>query len=525
MSTFYQKNREKILELSFTQSNQAVYWLNLDGHLLFANDIALKTLGYTLEEISSLYLWDVDALVDSKKKYLEKVNSFNPNFVPEDNIIESKHRKKNGEIFPVEVVSKFVEIDGEKLLISYARDISRRHEKNRQIQLYFSLINSSTDMIFVVDHSNQRVVFANDMACKNLEYELSELQEMRVDEFRQPLESVQNFSLPEVFQKLEESSELVTYGIFRTKSGKKFPVETSLHFDAHDEKNYVTAISRDISDRLQIEQDREQLNLKLQNYNKTLEEEVNKAKSELMEYEALMRRQSKMAAMGEMLENIAHQWRQPLSAISVLSTGMVLQNKEGILDNHQLDAGLNSINEQVQYLSRTIDDFRSFFLPNKARNRVDSQKLIDMLVNLSMSRYDHQTIKFITNVESLIVETYENDLIQVLINIVSNAKDELLKCEGKQFIFIDLCREDDWIKIRIKDNAGGINEEIIDKIFEPYFSTKKNEDGTGIGLYMSKNITENQLSGSLSVENKSYTYRGESYEGALFTLSLPDIIE
>ncbi|WP_072682479.1 PAS domain-containing sensor histidine kinase [Arcobacter sp. LA11] len=521
MTEFNKDVFEQVLQASFSFSNQAIYWLSKEGKLLYANNNALDGLGYTLEELQELYVWDVDYNVNTKEKYLEAVESFAlNNNDPLLNILETHHKRKNGEKFPVEVVSKVVNIDKEEVLISYAKDITNRLKRTEDIKFYFELINSSEDMIFLIEHETELVEFANKTACKNLGYSLSELKKMKVSDFREPFEKMGNLELPEIFKKIQESNNLTTFGIFNTKDGKKIPVETSLHLKSYHGENFVTAISRDISERLDIETKKEELNKKLTDYNKTLQKEISKAKQELIEYENIMKRQSKMAAMGEMLENIAHQWRQPLSAVSVLSTGMILQNEQNMLTKDFINAGLNDINDNVQYLSKTIDDFRNFFKPNKQKNHFNLEQLINTSIKLSKARYSGEIIDYILEIEDLELYTYENELLQVLLNLISNSKDELIKKDYRKCIFIKTMKNGNSIVINIKDNGGGIDKYIMDRIFEPYFTTKHSYQGTGIGLFMSENIIKH-MSGSISVENEDIEYNGKQYKGASFNIKLP----
>merc|ERR1711879_1065885 len=193
-------------------------------------------------------------------------------------------------------------------LISYVKDITSRLKKDEDIKFYFELINASQDMIFLVEHGNGKIEFANEISCKNLGYSLSEMKNMQVSDFRKPFKELDNIELPEVFKKIEKLNSMTTFGIYITKDGRKIPVETSLDKKEYLGKSFLIANSRDISERLQVEKEKEELKNKLENYNNTLKNEVTNAKQELIEYENIMKRQSRMAAMGEMLENIAHQW-------------------------------------------------------------------------------------------------------------------------------------------------------------------------------------------------------------------------
>ena len=522
MTNFIKENKEEIFSSTFNLSNQAIYLMHKDGRILFANKNALNGLGYTLNEMENLYVWDVDAVVDSKEKYLNQVKNFNkidsPDFLP--NTIQSNHKRKNGEIFPVEIVSRFITIKESEYLLSYVKDITERVKKAEDLELYFELIDSSKDMIFLVDHATAEIEFVNDSVCKNLGYSFEELKNMKVTDFRRAFKDLDNIEIPEVFKKIEELNSMTTFGIYITKDGNKIPVETSLHRKEYQEKSFVIAISRDISERLEIEKEKEELNKKIKNYNKTLQNEISIAKEELIEYENIMKRQSKMAAMGEMLENIAHQWRQPLSAISVLSTGMILQNDENILSKEDLNKGLSDINDRVQYLSKTIDDFRNYFKPNKQKNYFDLSHLIKTSIKLSNVKHDKENIEFIVNCENIELYTYENEFLQVLLNLIGNAKYELTKSTLEKYIVIETKVEDTYIIISVSDNAGGIPENIMHRIFEPYFTTKHNYEGTGIGLFMSQNILKH-MAGSIEVKNIEVVHNNKQYTGASFEIKIP----
>ena len=252
----------------------------------------------------------------------------------------------------------------------------------------------------------------------------------------------------------------------------------------------------------------------------TLQKEM---ESKLKEKEILLIQKSKMAAMGEMIENIAHQWRQPLSLISVVSSTLLLQKK---LDMHipkdEECEQLTKIGDTVNYLSQTIDDFRSFFKEKKLKENFLLEDSYKKVLNLMSSNFKAMQIDVIENIENVEIETFENELIQVIMNILTNAKDVLLS-KGNDFrklIFIEIYKENDKSIFSIKDNAGGIPIENIEKIFEPYFTTKGDE-GTGIGLHMSKEIIQNHMNGELKVENSTFDYQGKEYKGAKFTIILP----
>ncbi len=253
-------------------------------------------------------------------------------------------------------------------------------------------------------------------------------------------------------------------------------------------------------------------------YRTKIEDENNKT----IEKERLLIQQSKMAAMGEMIGNIAHQWRQPLSAISASATGLKIQKELDNLSASELDSSLTAINDSVQYLSKTIDDFRSFLNPNnKERRSFMISNSLEKALNLVSSQFSAKEIEIIKDIDDYELYSIENELVQVFINLLNNAKDILITKENQQrLIFIKTYKKDNSFYIEIKDNGGGIKETIIERIFEPYFTTKHQSQGTGIGLYMSQEIVKNHLAGSLVVENTTYTYKNIEYIGAKFTIKI-----
>lgn len=251
----------------------------------------------------------------------------------------------------------------------------------------------------------------------------------------------------------------------------------------------------------------------------TVDDEVNKN----YEKNKMLFQQSKMAAMGEMIGNIAHQWRQPLSVITTAATGMKLKKEIGILNDQEYDESMDMIVNSANYLSSTIEDFRNFFSPNKNKNIFHSEELVEKVFKLVQSEFNSKDIEVVTNIYDFEVFTYENELLQVLINLLNNARDELINVEDydSRFIFLDFHEKDHNAVIKIKDSAGGIPEEIMDRIFEPYFTTKHQSQGTGIGLFMSEEIISKHMNGEIKVENETYEYKGKTYTGASFILTIP----
>ncbi len=231
-----------------------------------------------------------------------------------------------------------------------------------------------------------------------------------------------------------------------------------------------------------------------------------------------------MAEMGEMIGNIAHQWRQPLSVISTSASGIKLKNEYDTLDDEYLNSSVDSIVNSTQYLSQTIDDFRNFIKKDKEKKVFKISDNIHTDLEILRGMIKHNEIIVTLDIEeNLEIESYPNELTQIIINIMNNAKDALKENEiENKYIFISAKKEDDnYIQISIKDNAKGIKPKIIDKIFDPYFTTKHQSQGTGLGLYMTHRIVKESLKGEIDIKNITYTYEGENYTGAQFIIKLP----
>lgn len=225
--------------------------------------------------------------------------------------------------------------------------------------------------------------------------------------------------------------------------------------------------------------------------------------------------------MGEMIENIAHQWRQPLSVISTVATGAKLKKDLNILSDEEFYETVDIIKNSTLHLSNTIDDFRNFFSNDKELTSFDINVPIDKVIYLVSSKLKNRNISIIKNHQEIYVLGLENEFIQVILNIINNSIDAFETNNNlDKFIFINMYKENNTAILTIKDNAGGIKNENLDRIFEPYFTTKHKSQGTGIGLYMSLEIINKHMNGKLSASNKEYIYNNKKYTGAEFKIEL-----
>jgi signal transduction histidine kinase len=260
-------------------------------------------------------------------------------------------------------------------------------------------------------------------------------------------------------------------------------------------------------------------------YEETLEDKVQEQLAELKKKEKKMFEQSKLASMGEMIGNIAHQWRQPLSVISTAATGMLLQKKVNALSDDEFENTCNRINENAQFLSQTIDDFRNFIKGDKQPVKFNLKNDTDSFIKLVDSTIKNEEIEVILSLEEHInIKGYPNELIQCFMNIFNNSKDAFNENnidKNDRFVFITQKIDEDTIIITFKDTANGIPEHVLEKIFEPYFTTKHQSQGTGLGLHMSYNLIVNQMKGSIKATNEQFEFNGKTYKGAMFTIAIP----
>jgi two-component system, NtrC family, C4-dicarboxylate transport sensor histidine kinase DctB len=252
---------------------------------------------------------------------------------------------------------------------------------------------------------------------------------------------------------------------------------------------------------------------------KRIEEEVEKNR----EKELILFQQSKMAAMGEMIGNIAHQWRQPLSAISSLASGHILHNELGLLTMEESNKLLENIVKYTEFLSNTIDDFRNFFRNDKEYSLFFIDDAIEKSLLILTGMISVNSITIEKNIEHIEIFNLKNEFIQVILNLVKNAIDALVDVfdDDEKFIFIDGYVENENVIITIADTAGGIPMSIMERIFEPYFTTKHQSQGTGIGLFMSMEIIAKHMKGFISVKNIETNKNGEILKGASFKITIP----
>ncbi len=275
--------------------------------------------------------------------------------------------------------------------------------------------------------------------------------------------------------------------------------------------NFITSILDSLKNKIEV-------NIESCINVENLKEQIEEATKENLKKEKQLFEQLKMSQMGELIGNIAHQWRQPLNIISTASSGMQIKKELDMLTDEDFKEYTKSIIENANYLSSTIDEFRDYIKDSNKEKEIIVQERLKMATEMLKSSFSIENINIIEEYvekERIHFKLVLGDLLQVLITIFNNAKEalEAKKDLDYKWIKYSLKKTEYTIQITIEDNAGGVDESIIDKIFNPYFTTKHQARGTGIGLYSAYGIIVNKLDGKLYVRNTQF--------GAKFYIELP----
>ncbi|MFA7240072.1 MAG: ATP-binding protein [Sulfuricellaceae bacterium] len=261
--------------------------------------------------------------------------------------------------------------------------------------------------------------------------------------------------------------------------------------------------------------EREHAERQLQALNENLEQRIQNEVAANREKDHLLIQQSRHAAMGEMIGNIAHQWRQPLSVLGLILQNIAIDHQDHELTDDTLQRYVADALKSIRQMSSTIDDFRDFFRPNRLKESFKIGQAVSSSLDLMSASLKNNNIEVgVSGPDNIEIYGYPNEFAQVLLNLISNARDALVEHKPQHpRIEIETCAdmEKRTLAITVKDNAGGVPDEIAEKIFDPYFTTK--EKGTGIGLYMTLTIVEQHMGGRIFFRNQG--------EGAAFTIALP----
>ncbi len=481
--------QEHLYKLTFEEADIGIAHVSLDGRWIDTNEYLTELLGYTKEEFKKMHVADITFAQDrdTDKHMLEQLQ----NKEKKSYHVEKRYVHKNGNIVWVSLAVVLLLDEQEKplYLLKIIRDISQLKllmyqlevEKNR-----FQKIIEFTPIPLMLYNADGEIVMLNKIFQESTGYMHDEMptieamiEKLFVHEDEKSIKEIQQYYKNPVKQPKQQQS-IITKSK-EQRVGVLHAVKLDDDYDGS-QTLYLVAIV-DITD--------------------------------IQKKDELMLSQSRQAAMGDMLSMIAHQWRQPLSVISMVSNNIQVQLElQGSVDAKSLQELIHTLNGQTQYLSHTIDDFRNFFQPDKKKEFVTTGVILEKLTHLVEKSLQNNGISLSLPQENNIEFcTYQNQLLQVLINILNNAKDAIKENtkEGGH-ISIDVTKKEEEIEFRICDNGGGIKPEILKKLGEPYV-TSKSKNGTGLGIYMSKIIVEKHLGGKLFWESDD--------KGSCFMITLP----
>jgi PAS domain S-box-containing protein len=381
-------------------------------------------------------------------------------------------------------------------------------EKNLSLKTkaerFEQVFNNSGVGIFIVD-KNRIIIEANDAFCKIFGYEYDEIIGKLALTLHLSYAAYVNFAQV-AFNKVRENQALNLEYPFLNKNKDKIWLRIAGDPIPSNEQVLWTII--DITKQKKAKE-------KIAHLNKSLQKELNIQLQILRKQDRQLQYQSRLVQMGEMLMMIAHQWRQPLGAISATTSYIATKSILKELEEEALLNEIQNIEEYVAHLSKTIDDFRDFFKATKKKEYVSFETIVKKTLNIAKPVLSTKNIVLSKDFsDGQKIYTYSNEIAQVILNLLKNAEDALCEKEIKDpQIWIRTYEKNNFICLEIKDNAGGIEKSIFDTIFQPYVSTKLEKDGAGIGLWMSKTIVEERCFGKLSAKNDEL--------GAIFTISLP----
>ena len=505
------KTLQKInLELFFNLINESndmvsIYDMSI-SKIIYANKKFLEKLNYTNEEIFKIDINNLRESIDEKESLIEvlihdKITSY-ANFY-----------SKDGQKFIFESNITYYDQEGIDYIICISRDITKKLKKEKElkdkIELTMDEMSNQKKFLNTLLNSNPTSIFYKDkngkyLGCNKAWEKLTGIKSEVVigktvfDIAPKDIAIIYHKQDEKVFN-LEENPQVYQSEVYNKSLDKKYNVifYKSAYFDINNNVSGLIGVVIDITDITRLEEEKK-------------------------EKDKLLYHKSKMEAMGEMIENIAHQWRQPLSTMTTSASGIKLQKDYDILTDDNLSEFIDIIVDTSKHLSSTIEDFRNFFKQTKEIKEFEINKTLEKSLNLLSPKFNNRDIQIIKDIEEIKITSLQNELIHVVLNILNNAIDAFDVGEfNKKYIFINAYIKNNSLNIEIKDNAKGIKDEIIDRIFEPYFTTKHQSQGTGIGLYMSQEIVNKHLNGSIDVKKVNFNYENENYVGSKFIIKLP----
>ena len=476
-------NPEEIIEIILKKYNtQNLSKEFLENEAIYTERLILPKM-YEIGSIDEMFLFkQIDILYSEKTFNLEEkkqlINDFT--FCSKDDL-ELRQSEKNHQllkkIMPFLVIILIVFIIRQLLLKKYNKKLKKEvddktleyKKKNQELinanQNFFDLLNTAIEAIAIFDE-NDKLVKLNNSGKVMFNYYFKKKSQNKMI-----LDFIPEDFIPEIKDKLNNK-------VFE-------PFETNL---LRSDKTIFPAL-------IAVK------TILIENKNNTIITVVDLTQIKLQDQ--FLQQQAKLAQMGELLSMIAHQWRQPLTAISAASENLKLKNLLNKIDNNTIDIATNDINKYTNYLSNTINDFKNFYKTNKSIEKTSLNEMLEKSLNIIEDAIYFKNIKIIKNLNSISpINTYKSEVTQVILSLLQNAENVLIEKQiVNPFIKIKTFEDKKYLYLQVIDNGGGIPENILDKIFDPYFSTKHEKNGTGLGLYFAKSIIENNCNALLTAKS------------------------
>jgi len=504
---------KKFSETAINSLPGIFYLLDEQGRIIRYNRNAEKVTGYSGEEFINLTAFDLVAEEDRETMAEKMREVFTSGEATMEAGLLTKDKKKISYFF----TGSKMNIDNKKYIVGMGIDLTQHKRMEESLRESEEKLRSMFDHMQDISYRTDKegkVIWISPSATRILGYESTDEllgRNLAKDLYTSP-EQRQIF-----LKKLSEEGMVNDYEVeLNKKDGGTIIVSTNSHYyrDKEGEIAGVEGVCRDVTERKRAEDELRARQKEIEKLNATLEARVQEEVEKSRQKDYLMIQQSRLAAMGEMIRYITHQWGQPLWALQLL-----FHNLEDSIESSEIKLG--DSNELIangfaliKRMFTTMDDFKNFFQADKEKVVFSINKTIKDILSLIGASFKYSDIPInLDEKEELMASGFPNEFSQVALNILKNAKDAILEKGIKGVIKIDFLRDDDSAIVRIRDNGGGIPEDIIDKIFDSYFTTKKDGTGTGIGLYLSKVIIEDRMNGRINVRNIN--------NGAEFEIILP----
>ncbi len=498
MSEFFSElsSNEYFLNLVLNTTQNLIFVKDVNGRFVFVNKAVADLFGLEPHELIQKHNSEVhhntpevnsynkiDLEVISKMKSVEITESFT---------------NKNGEVRWFHTIKQpMIMKNGEVVVLAVSTDVTERKNNIAKLESSKKLIEGILDNLPInifAKNQDGRFVFFNKKCAETIGIKKEEaLGRSDFDIFD---ENTAKRLVAKDKEALRRKKPTFTEEYIDVKGEQlclyagKVPIEIS------ESEKILLGFSIDITDRKLAEE-------KLRIINESLTEAIEEQIVENIQKDAIMIHQSRLATMGEMIGAIAHQWRQPLNAIGILIQELRMACSIGVYDQAYVGEIIEDSMRQIKFMSDTIDDFRNFFLPDKKKNLFDVGEAVVKALNFLSVSFRNSDIRIdILKKDKAMIYGFENEFLQAILNILANAKDAIIENKVKNpYVAISISSEGSDAILTIEDNGGGIPKNILDRVFEPYFTTKEFNKGTGIGLYMTKMIIEEHLNGEIFIDS------------------------